>query len=135
MIVVVMSPIPKVRTYSLPGFQIPTVIRAAGGQEPARRDASNLLGTELSGRRLTRACRRGGHRCPRTSARLAITIMSGRRMLPPLLVSRSDRSNSPEYDAVTRSHCSWRGDHRIHARARELAPTADLDPVVAEECP
>ena len=42
-------------------------------------------------------------------------------MLPPLLVSRSDRSNSPEYDAVTRSHCSWSGHHRLHARAREPA--------------
>src|SRR6266403_3104080 len=46
-----------------------------------------------------------------------------------------DPSNSVEYDAVTNPYCSRRSDHGVDPSARELAEIADLQPVVANECP
>jgi hypothetical protein len=44
-------------------------------------------------------------------------------------------TNSIEYDAVTNPYCSRRSDHGVDPCARELAEIADLQPVVANECP
>src|SRR5260370_15611798 len=46
-----------------------------------------------------------------------------------------DPSNSVEYDAGTNPYCSRRSDHGVDPSARELAEIADLQPVVANECP
>src|SRR5712675_1975239 len=75
--------------------------------------------------------------CRSTDGKAAAPLWQHRLLVRRIALKRlfCDPSNSVEYDAVTNPYCSRRSDHRVDPSARELAEIADLQPVVANECP